>query len=50
MNEQLANEVSLVSKILLGYEEALWPTKIGNKSWQSNSDKQTSDFDSFLVI
>ena len=25
INEQLANDVLLVSKIILGYEEALWP-------------------------
>ena len=40
----------LVSKILLGYEEALWPKKIGDKSCPSNSDERASDFGSFLVI
>jgi hypothetical protein len=40
----------LVSEILLVYEEALWPKKIGDKSCQSNVDKLLSDFDSFLVI
>ena len=40
----------LVSKILLGNEEALRPNKIGDKSCQSNFDKQLSDFGSFLVI
>ena len=29
INELLANDVLLVSKILLGYEEALWPKKTG---------------------
>ena len=29
INEQLANDFLLVSKILLGYEEALWP-----KNWR----------------
>ena len=28
INEVLANDVLLVSKILLGYEEALWPNKL----------------------
>ena len=28
INEQPANDVLLVSKILLGYEEALWPKKL----------------------
>ena len=38
-----------VSKILFGYEEALWPKKIGDKSSQSNFDKGSSDFGSFLT-
>ena len=45
----LANDVSLVSKILLGYEEALWPKKL-EISGQSNFDTRASDFGSFLVI
>ena len=45
----IANDVLLVSKILLGYEEALEPRKIGDKSCQSNFDKRSSDFGSFLV-
>ena len=28
INEKLANDVLLVSKIILGYEEALWPKKL----------------------
>ena len=50
INEELTNDDLLVSKILLGYEEALWPKKNGDKSCQSNSDKRASDFGSFLVI
>ena len=50
INEKLANDVWLVSKMLIGYEEALEPTKIGDKSCQSNFDKPLSDFGSFLVI
>ena len=46
----LANDVLLVSKIVLGYEEALWPQKIGDKSCQSNVDTRASDFGSFLLI
>ena len=46
----MANDVLLVSKILLGYEEALWSKKIGDESCQSNFDKLSSDFGSFLVI
>ena len=37
----------MVSKILLGYEEALWP-KIGDKSCQSNFETRSSDFGSCL--
>jgi hypothetical protein len=36
--------------MLLGYEEALWQKKIGDKSCQSNFDKRLSDFGSFLDI
>ena len=50
MNNYLANDVLLVSKILLGYEEASWPKQFGDKSCQSNSDKRVSDCGSFLVI
>ena len=50
MNSYLANDVLLVSKIVLGYEEALWPKKIEEKSCQSNFDTRASDFGSFLVI
>ena len=50
INEKLANDVLLVSKILLGYEKALWLKKIGDKSCQSNFDTRASDFGSFLVI
>ena len=35
--------------MLLGYEEALW-TKNRDKSSQSNFDKRSSDFGSFLII
>ena len=45
----LANDVFLVYRILLGYEEALWPKKIVDKSCQSNFDVRLSDFGSFLV-
>ena len=46
-----AHDILLVSEILLGYEEALWPKLIiGDKSCQSNSDKRLSDFASFLVM
>ena len=37
-------------KTLLGYEEALWPIKIGDKSCQSNFETRASDFGSFLKI
>ena len=37
-------------KIFLGYEEALWPKKIGDKSCQSNFDTRASDSAFFLVI
>jgi hypothetical protein len=30
MNTYLENDVLLVSKIVLGYKEALWPKKIGD--------------------
>ena len=33
INELLANDVLLVSKLLLDNEEALWPPKIGDKSF-----------------
>ena len=36
-------------KNLLSYEEVVLP-KNGDKSCQSNSDKRSSDFGSFLVI
>ena len=48
--ELLANDVLLVSKIRLDNEEALWSKKIGDKLYQSNLDKRSSDFGSFLVI
>ena len=37
-------------KYFLGYEEVSWSKKIGDKSCQSNFDKRSSDFGSFLVI
>ena len=40
----------MVSKVLLGYEEAFWPKKIEDKSCQSNLDKRALDSGSFLVI
>ena len=46
----LVDDVLLVSKILLAYEEALWPKKVGDKSCKSKFDKWLSDFGSFLVI
>ena len=46
----LANDVLLVTKLLLGYEEAFWSKKVGDKSCQSNFDKRSSDFGSFLLI
>ena len=39
----------MVFKLLLGYEEALWPKKIGYKLVQSNFETRASDFGSFLV-
>ena len=48
INQLLENGVLLVSKILLGYEEALWLKKIGDISCQSNFDKCSSDFGSFF--
>ena len=50
MNSYVANDILLVSKILLGYEEALWSKKVGDKLCQSNFDKRLSAFGSFLVI
>ena len=50
INELLATDVLLVSKILLGYEEAFWSKKIKDKACQSNLDKRASDFGFFLVI
>ena len=44
VNELLANDVLMVSKILLGYEEALWPKKL------EISHQRGSNFGSFLVI
>ena len=38
------------SRVLLGHEEANGPKKNGDKSCQSNFDKRSSDFGSFLVI
>ena len=46
MNSYLANDVLLVFKILLGYEEALRPKKIGDKSCQSNFVTRALDFGS----
>ena len=43
----LANAVLLVSKILLGYEEALWPIKL-EIIHASQIHKRSSDFGSFL--
>ena len=47
----------MVSKILLGYEEALWPKKLEIshasqilKKRASNIEKRASDFVSLLVI
>ena len=34
----------------IGYEEEIMAKKIGDKSCQSNFDKQSSDFGSFLVV
>ena len=50
ISELLANDVLLVSIILLGYEEALLPEKIRDmyKSCQSNFGKRLSDFASFF--
>ena len=42
----IPNDVLLVSKILMGYEKALWQ-KIEDKSCLSNFDKRSSDFGSF---
>jgi hypothetical protein len=47
----IANDISLVSKILLGYEEVLhMANKIGDNSCQSNFDKRSSNIGYFLVI
>ena len=42
------SDVLLISKIILGYEQALWPKKIGDKSCQSNFDKGLVRFWIFL--
>jgi hypothetical protein len=49
INEKLANDVLLVSKILLENEEALWQ-KNGDKSYQSNFDKRLLDFGVFFFV
>ena len=50
INELLANDVLLVSKIFLGYEEALWPKKLEISHAIQIFDTRASDFDSILVI
>ena len=47
INEFLANDVLLVSELLLGYEEAFYQ-KNGDNSYQSNYDIRLSDFGSFF--
>ena len=47
---ELVSLVLLVSEILLGYEEALLPKKIGDKPCHTNFVKRWSDFGSFLVM
>ena len=43
--QDLKNKMAYLLIIsITGYEEALWPKKIGDKSCQSNSDKRVSDF------
>ena len=50
MNSYLASDVLLDSKVLLGYEEALWPKKLEITHASQNFVKRSSDFCSFLLI
>ena len=51
INEMLANDVLLVPKILLGYEEALWPKKleISHTSQILTHEPQLLFFLSYLI-
>ena len=50
MNSYLANDVLLVSKLLLGYEEALWSKKLDLSHASQILTQRLLGFGPFLVI
>ena len=48
INQYLANDILLVSRILFGYEEALWPKKLEISHASQYFDKRSSAFGSCL--